>query len=96
MMTTNTSNLFLCIDHTAIAIANTDTSMLFYRDLFGLVHGGHSENYGTEQEHLNQVFDARLDINGLHADIRFGLEFLRYIAPPGGRTAPADSAPTDL
>jgi len=87
---------FLGIDHTAIGIANTDTSIAFYRDALGLVHGGHSENYGTEQEHLNQVFGARLDINGLHADAGFGVEFLRYIAPPGGRPYPADSRPTDL
>jgi catechol 2,3-dioxygenase-like lactoylglutathione lyase family enzyme len=94
--TTTPKPLFQGIDHTAIAIANTDTSMSFYRDLFGLVQGGHSENYGTEQEHLNQVFGARLDINGLHADTGFGLEFLRYIAPPSGRSNPTDSRPTDL
>ncbi len=88
--------LFLGIDHTAIGIADTDTSMAFYRDALGLVHGGHSENYGTEQEHLNQVFGARLDINGLHADAGFGVEFLRYIAPSGGRAYPTDSRPTDL
>jgi catechol 2,3-dioxygenase-like lactoylglutathione lyase family enzyme len=88
--------LFQGIDHTAIGIADTDSSMAFYRDALGLVHGGHSENYGTEQEHLNQVFGARLDINGLHADAGFGVEFLRYIAPPGGRPFPSDSRPTDL
>jgi len=90
------STVFLGIDHTAIGIADTDSSMAFYRDALGLVHGGHSENYGTEQEHLNQVFGARLDINGLHAEAGFGVEFLRYIAPPGGRSFPADSRPTDL
>ncbi|MBV6441099.1 MAG: glyoxalase [Haliscomenobacteraceae bacterium CHB4] len=90
------STVFLGIDHTAIGISDTDSSMTFYRDLLGLVHGGHSENYGPEQEHLNQVFGARLDINGLHADKGFGVEFLRYIAPPGGRPFPADSRPTDL
>ena len=87
---------FLGIDHTAIAISDTDKSLAFYRDQLGLVHGGHSENYGSEQEHLNQVFGARLDINGLHADAGFGVEFLRYIAPPGGRPYPAQSQPTDL
>ncbi len=88
--------LFLGIDHTAIGISDTEHSMAFYRDRLGLVHGGHSENFGTEQEHLNQVFGARLDINGLHADAGFGVEFLRYIAPPGGRAYPSDSRPTDL
>ena len=87
---------FLGIDHTAIGISDTEAGMAFYRDGLGLVHCGHSENYGTEQEHLNQVFGARLDINGLHADQGFRVEFLRYIAPPGGRPLPADSKPSDL
>ena len=90
------SPIFLGIDHTAIGISDTERSLGFYRDLLGLVVGGHSENYGTEQEHLNQVFGARLDINGLHAEAGFGVEFLRYIAPPGGRPYPADGKPTDL
>lgn len=88
--------LFLGIDHTAIAVSNTQKSMAFYRDALGLTHGGHSENFGTEQEHLNQVFGARLDINGLHAGAGMGVEFLRYIAPPGGRPFPAGSTPADL
>jgi catechol 2,3-dioxygenase-like lactoylglutathione lyase family enzyme len=88
--------LFKGIDHTAISISDTDQSMSFYRDQLGLKHLGHSENYGTEQEHLNQVFGARLDINGLGAAEGFGVEFLRYIAPPGGRMAPVESHPTDL
>ena len=58
--------------------------------------GGNSENYGKEQEHLNQVFGARLLITGLHAKSGFGVEFLDYIAPPGGRPYPADSEPDDL
>ncbi len=90
------ASVFLGIDHTAIAISNTERSMAYYRDGLGLVWGGHSENYGSEQEHLNQVFGARLDINGLHADTGFGIEFLRYIAPPGGRVIPSDSRATDL
>ncbi|MFN0215250.1 MAG: VOC family protein [Saprospiraceae bacterium] len=94
--TNQTSSLFLGIDHTAIAISDTDRSMAFYRDALGLVWGGHSENFGPEQEHLNQVFGARLDINGLHADTGFGVEFLRYITPPGGRAIPPDSRATDL
>lgn len=88
--------LFLGIDHTAIGVSNTDKSMAFYCEQLGLVWGGHSENYGTEQEHLNQVFGARLDINGLHAATGFGVEFLRYIAPPGGRLYPTDAKTSDL
>jgi catechol 2,3-dioxygenase-like lactoylglutathione lyase family enzyme len=90
------TSVFQGIDHTAIGISDTEKSMAFYRDQLGLVHGGHSENYGTEQEHLNQVFGARLDINGLHAASGFGVEFLNYIAPPGGRAYPPDSRADDL
>ena len=63
-----TDNLFLGIDHTAIGISNTDASLHFYRDLLGLRKAGESENFGTEQEHLNQVFGAHLRITGMRSD----------------------------
>ena len=85
----------LGIDHSAIAISDTDQSLAFYRDLLGLKVAGHSENYGTEQEHLNQVFGARLAITGMRAAQGIGVEFLEYIAPPGGRLYPRDSSPLD-
>jgi catechol 2,3-dioxygenase-like lactoylglutathione lyase family enzyme len=88
--------LFLGIDHTAIGIDETDLQLKFYQDLLGLAVGGNSENYGVEQEHLNQVFGAHLLITGLHARKGFGVEFLDYLAPPGGRKYPAGSRPTDL
>jgi len=53
------------IDHTAIVVANTEASLKFYRDLLGLKLAGESENYGTEQEHLNN--GARLQISSLRA-----------------------------
>jgi catechol 2,3-dioxygenase-like lactoylglutathione lyase family enzyme len=88
--------IFLGIDHTAIGIESTKTSFQFYKDVLGLNIAGNSENYGTEQEHLNQVFGARLKITGLKAASGIGLEFLDYIAPPGGRPYPADTKPNDL
>ncbi|MBW6535198.1 MAG: VOC family protein [Mariniphaga sp.] len=88
--------LFLGIDHTAIGIESTRTSLQFYQDVLGLNVAGESVNYGTEQEHLNQVFGARLKITGLTAANGIGLEFLDYIAPPGGRPYPADTKPNDL
>src|SRR4051812_26882331 len=54
------TSLFLGIDHTAIVVSNTDASLKFYRDTLGFQVVGTSENYGTEQEHLNNVFGARL------------------------------------
>ena len=90
------TNIFLGIDHTAIVVSGTDKSLAFYRDLLGLRVVGESENYGLEQEHLNQVFGARLHITGLRAEHGPGIEFLEYIAPPGGRDLPADAKSDDL
>ena len=94
---TGTGNpLFLSIDHTAIGSDDTDQSLAFYRDVLGLRLGGNSENYGPEQEHLNQVFGARLLISGLTTGSGLGIELLDYLSPPGGRPYPATSHVTDL
>jgi catechol 2,3-dioxygenase-like lactoylglutathione lyase family enzyme len=87
--------LFLGVDHTAIVVADTQRSLSFYRDQLGLAVAGHSENYGTEQEHLNNVEGAHLRITALRAAAGPGIEFLEYLAPTDGRAAPADSRPTD-
>jgi catechol 2,3-dioxygenase-like lactoylglutathione lyase family enzyme len=92
----NTGKLFLGIDHTAIVVSDTDTSLAFYRDQLGMRVVGESENYGIEQEHLNQVFGARLRITALRAERGPGIEFLEYLAPPGGRALSAASKPNDL
>ncbi|MGH9872993.1 MAG: VOC family protein [Pyrinomonadaceae bacterium] len=89
--------LFLGIDHTAIVVSNTDASLKFYRDVLGLNIAGTSENYGTEQEHLNNVFGARLRITSLRAvGGGPGIEFLEYLAPRDGRPAPVDQRASDL
>lgn len=90
------TNIFLGIDHTAIVVSDTDSSLAFYRDLLGLRVAGESENYGIEQEHLNQVFGARLHITGLRAERGPGIEFLEYITPPGGRPLPGTAKANDL
>jgi catechol 2,3-dioxygenase-like lactoylglutathione lyase family enzyme len=90
------NSLFLGIDHTAIVVSDTDTSLAFYRDLLGLKVVGGAHNYGTEQEHLNQLFGVNLRITALKADKGPGIEFLEYIAPPGGRDLPADAKVNDL
>lgn len=88
--------LFLGIDHTAIVVADTEQSLKFYRDLLGMKVAGESENYGIEQERLNNVFGARLWITGLRAAKGPGIEFLEYLAPSDGRPAPADLRANDL
>jgi catechol 2,3-dioxygenase-like lactoylglutathione lyase family enzyme len=91
-----TDKLFLGIDHTAIGIASTEASLKFYRDLLGLRKAGESENFGTEQEHLNQVFGAHLRITGMRADSGPGIEFLEYLTPRDGRSRPADVHANDI
>ena len=90
------SRMFLGIDHTAIVVRDTERSLAFYQDLLGLKVAGHAENYGTEQEHLNAVFGARLRITALRATGGPGLELLEYLAPRDGRVYPVDSASNDL
>lgn len=89
------NRLFLGIDHTAIVVADTQESLRFYGDLLGLRIAGTSENYGTEQEHLNNVFGARLRITTLRAAQGPGVELLEYLAPRTGRTMPGDTLPND-
>src|SRR4030095_732284 len=81
-----TGKLFLGIDHTAIVVGDTETSLKFYRDELGLSVAGESINYGSEQEHLNNVFGARLHISGLKTqEPGINVEFLEYLAPSNGR-----------
>ena len=72
----HSDKLFLGIDHTAITVGDTEASLRFYRDLLGMQVVGESENYGTEQEHLNNVFGARLRITALRGATGPGIELL--------------------
>jgi catechol 2,3-dioxygenase-like lactoylglutathione lyase family enzyme len=90
------SRLFLGIDHTAIVVGDTEASLRFYRDALGLRAAGASENWGTEQEHLNNVFGARLHITTLRGGFGPGVELLEYLAPRDGRPFPADEHSNDL
>jgi len=91
-----TSKLFLGIDHTAIVVWDTDASIRFYRDLLGMRVAGESENYGTEQEHLNNVFGAHLRITALRGASGPGIELLDYLAPRDGRPYPTDEHANDI
>jgi len=88
--------LFLGIDHTAIVVSNTDTSVDFYRNLLGLRVAGESDNYGFEQEHLNNVFGAHLRITSLRGQSGIGVELLEYITPRDGHAAPANATAADI
>lgn len=88
--------LFLGIDHTAIVVSDTEASLAFYRDRLGMAVGGESENYGPEQEHLNNVFGARLRITSVRAPVGPAIEFLEYLVPRDGRPVPPDAKANDL
>ncbi len=62
----------------------------------GLRVAGGSENYGSEQEHLNNVFGAHLRITTLRAATGPGVELLEYLAPRDGRPRPTGSRANDL
>jgi catechol 2,3-dioxygenase-like lactoylglutathione lyase family enzyme len=91
-----TGNLFLGIDHTAIVVGDTEASLRFYRDLLGMRVAGESENYGTEQEHLNNVFGAHLRITSLRANSGPGIELLEYLSPRDGSPFPTDERANDV
>ena len=88
-------SLFLGIDHTAIAVADTARSVAFYEGL-GLRVSGESENWGPEQEHLNAVFASRVRITALRASEGPGIELLEYLAPADGRPFPDDLRESDV
>ncbi len=94
--TNSEAKLFLGIDHTAIVVSDTDASVRFYRDLLGMRVAGESENYGTEQEHLNNVFGAHLRITALRGASGPGIELLEYMTPRDGRPFPSDERANDV
>jgi len=47
--------MFLGIDHTAMTVRSSESSIKFYRDLLGLTVTGGTLNMGTEQEHLDSL-----------------------------------------
>jgi catechol 2,3-dioxygenase-like lactoylglutathione lyase family enzyme len=89
-------HVFLGIDHTAIVVGDTETSLGFYRDTLGLRVVGESENWGLEQERLNSVFGARLRITTLRAPAGPAIELLEYLTPRTGRPYPPDARANDL
>lgn len=88
--------LFLGIDHTAIVVGDTEESLKFYERTLGMKVAGESNNYGTEQEHLNNVFGANLRITGIKPESGPGIEFLEYLAPGDGRPIPLDMKSNDI
>lgn len=93
---TANGKIFLGIDHTAIGISNTDSSLHFYKDLLGLDRKGDSWNMGMEQAHLNNIEGASLHITGLRGASGAGIEFLQYLQPGPGKPFPSNTRADDI
>jgi catechol 2,3-dioxygenase-like lactoylglutathione lyase family enzyme len=90
-------SLVLGIDHTALAVADTERSLAFYRDQLGFRVAGGSVNVGPEQERLTGVFGARVRITALRPpNGGIGIELLEYQSPSTGRPFPRDTKTHDL
>lgn len=88
--------LFLGIDHTAIAISNTKSSVHFYDGLLGMKLASHSLNYGTEQDRLDHLDGARVLITSHQPTYGLGIEFLNYLQPTNARPIPPDTQSDNL
>ncbi len=60
-------NLFLGIDHSAISVADSAASIAFYEGL-GLRVAARSLNTGPEQERLDAVKHARVEVTALEPE----------------------------
>ncbi len=75
------------IDHSAVAVADSGRSEAFYVGMLGLHVGARSLNRGVEQERLDDVFNAVVEVTGLDVGDGAGphVELLCYRVPPTGR-----------
>jgi len=93
----NTARKFLGIDHSAIAVANTQQSLQFYRDLLGMQVEDGSLNQGETQARLDGLPEDIVRVTDLRpAQAGLGVELLDYIAPANGRTMPSDWKSCDI
>jgi len=90
--------LFLGIDHSAVAVADTARAESFYAKLLGMSVAYEGVNRGPTQQSLDGTFGAVVRITALRppAETGPGVEFLEYRTPPTGRPAPAGTASNDL
>jgi catechol 2,3-dioxygenase-like lactoylglutathione lyase family enzyme len=89
--------LFLGIDHTAIAITNTEQSLKFYRDSLGMNVDGSSFNSGETQAHMDGLPDAKVQITALRpTQGGLGIELLDYHEPAHGRPISVDLERYDI
>ncbi|MEH1910506.1 MAG: VOC family protein [Nostoc sp.] len=89
--------LFLGIDHSAIAVSNTEQSLHFYCDLLGMQIDSRSVNWQSTQTRLDNLPGAKVRITGLRpVEDSVGIELLDYILPGKGRPIPSDWKSSDI
>src|SRR5262249_9481700 len=88
----------LGIDHSAIVVSGTAPSVAFYREVLGFSVGGGSLNRGREQERLDAVPGAMVEVTALDpgSDHPPHLELLCYRSPSPLRGAPAALRSNDI
>ncbi|BBD60708.1 glyoxalase/bleomycin resistance protein/dioxygenase [Nostoc sp. HK-01] len=93
----NTNRLFLGIDHSAIAISNTEQSLHFYRDLFGMQVDSRGLNWRATQARMDNLPGAEVKITALRpVQGGEGIELLDYLVPGKGRPMPSDWKSCDI
>jgi catechol 2,3-dioxygenase-like lactoylglutathione lyase family enzyme len=88
----------LGIDHSAIVVSDTAQSVAFYRQLLGFYVVGGSLNRGREQEQLDAVPGAVVEVTALDpgSDNPPHLELLCYRSPAISQDAPAALPSNDI
>lgn len=89
-------HVFLGIDHTAIAVKNTEQSLRFYRDALGLRVVGGSESAGRGHERLTDVAGAHARITTLRAAKGAEIELVEHPALHDGRPDPPAAMASDV
>ena len=92
------SAVFLGVDHSAIAVADTARSEAFYVGMLGLAIGSRSVNRGPAQEHLDGTFNALVEVTALLTPNEASphVELLCNRVPATGRPIPVDTRPNDV
>jgi catechol 2,3-dioxygenase-like lactoylglutathione lyase family enzyme len=87
---------FLGVDHTAIAVSDSASSTGFFTSVFGFRVGSHTENFGPEQDDLDDVGGVRVSVTQLAPDLPAPrLELLRYHVGTR-RPVPAGTTSNDI
>jgi catechol 2,3-dioxygenase-like lactoylglutathione lyase family enzyme len=87
---------FLGVDHTAIAVSDSDRSAAFFGSVFGFAVGVSTENRGPEQDALDDVEGVHVSVTHLAPDLPAPrLELLRYHVGTR-RPVPVDTASNDI